>query len=119
MFHCSGSAAGLETAIALAGDEASIIELSWYGDAQLPLSLGGPFHSRRLRLISSQVGKVAGSHRARWTHSRRLAAAIELLSDARLDSLLGPPVDFVRLPDELPRLLSAGRDVVAPLISYR
>ena len=40
--------------------------------------LGGAFHSRRLKLISSQVGKVAPSHRAAFTHRRRLAAALEL-----------------------------------------
>ena len=30
--HASGTAAGLDTAIALAGEEATVLELSWYGE---------------------------------------------------------------------------------------
>lgn len=119
VFHASGNSAGLDTAIALAGDEASVVEMSWYGDAPVTASLGGAFHSRRLKLISSQVGKIAPSHRARWTHGRRLAAALTLLADARLDALLAPAVPFHELPRRLPGLLEAGNGGVAQLISYR
>ena len=78
------------TALELAGDEATVLEMSWYGDAAVTAMLGGPFHSRRLRLVSSQVGSIAPSHRPRWTHGRRLAAAVALLADPRLDALLAP-----------------------------
>ena len=50
------------------------------------------------RLVSSQVGKVAPSHRPRWTHGRRLAAALALLADPALDALLAPAVAFEDLP---------------------
>jgi NADPH:quinone reductase-like Zn-dependent oxidoreductase len=66
VFHASGSAGGLACALALAGEEAAIIELSWYGEGEIAAPLGAAFHSRRLRLVSSQVGKVAPSHRPRW-----------------------------------------------------
>ena len=66
VFHASGTAAGLATALRLAGEEASIVELSWYGSGEVAAPLGEAFHSRRLRLVSSQVGKVAPSHRVRW-----------------------------------------------------
>ena len=46
-------------ALELAGFEATIVELGWYGDRAVGLPLGEAFHSRRLRLISSQVGAVA------------------------------------------------------------
>ena len=98
VFHASGTAAGLATALRLAGEEASIIELSWYGSGEVAAPLGEAFHSRRLRLVSSQVGKVAPSHRARWTHGRRLAAALALLKDPVLDALLAPAVGFEELP---------------------
>ncbi len=62
---------GLAMAIDLAGNEASIVEMSWYGTGTVGLALGGAFHSRRLKLISSQVGQVAPSHRPRWTHKRQ------------------------------------------------
>lgn len=92
--HASGSPDGLRTALELAGDEATVLEMSWYGDTAVTAMLGGAFHSRRLRLISSQVGQVAPSHRPRWTYRRRLAAAIALLADPRLDALLAPAIAF-------------------------
>jgi hypothetical protein len=118
VFHTSASAAGLATALALAGDEASIIELSWYGAGDVAVPLGGAFHSRRLRLISSQVGKVAPSRRADFTPARRLAAALELLADPALDALLAPAVAFADLPQQLPRLLASETDVLCPVIDY-
>jgi NADPH:quinone reductase-like Zn-dependent oxidoreductase len=116
--HASASAAGLATALNLAGDEATILELSWYGTADVAVPLGGAFHSRRLKLIASQVGMVAPSHRREWTHRRRLEKAIGLLADDRLDVLLAAPVAFEALPDELPRILRPGSGVLCQLIDY-
>jgi NADPH:quinone reductase-like Zn-dependent oxidoreductase len=116
--HASGNPAGLGTALALAGEEATVLEMSWYGDAPVTASLGGAFHSRRLRLISSQVGKIAPSHRPRWTHGRRLAAALALLADARLDALLAPAVAFADLPQRLPDILDAGSGILCQPITY-
>jgi NADPH:quinone reductase-like Zn-dependent oxidoreductase len=116
--HASGSAAGLRTALFLAGEEATVLELSWYGDAPVTVPLGSAFHSRRLRLVSSQVGRVAASHRSRWTHSRRLAAALDLLSDPCLDALLAPDIVFCDLPRRLPDILDPGNGAVCQLISY-
>lgn len=116
--HASATAAGLATALSLAAFEAMVLELSWYGDAQVPVPLGGAFHSRRLRLISSQVGHVAPSHRAEWTHHRRLTEAVRLLADARLDALLAPAVAFRDLPARLPNILAAKSGVLCQLITY-
>ena len=116
--HASGSAAGLATALDLAGDEATVLEMSWYGAGDVPAPLGGAFHSRRLKLISSQVGQVAPSHRPRWTHARRLAAALALLADPRLDALLAPAVAFADLPARLPEILSPESRIVCQLIDY-
>jgi NADPH:quinone reductase-like Zn-dependent oxidoreductase len=116
--HASGNPAGLGTALALAGDEATVLEMSWYGDAPVTAPLGGAFHSRRLRLISSQVGQIATSHRPRWSHSRRLAAALALLTDARLDALLAPPVLFQDLARRLPDILDAGNGILCQPIAY-
>jgi NADPH:quinone reductase-like Zn-dependent oxidoreductase len=116
--HASGHAAGLGTALALAGEEATVLELSWYGDVPATAPLGGAFHSRRLRLVSSQVGRIAPSHRPRWTHGRRLAAALTLLADARLDALLAPPVPFQDLARLLPDILDARSGVLCQSIIY-
>jgi NADPH:quinone reductase-like Zn-dependent oxidoreductase len=116
--HASGNPAGLGTALALAGEEATVLEMSWYGDAPVTAPLGGAFHSRRLRLISSQVGQIAPSHRPRWSHRRRLAAALTLLTDARLDALLAPPVLFQDLARRLPDILDAKNGILCQPIAY-
>jgi threonine dehydrogenase-like Zn-dependent dehydrogenase len=118
VFHTSANAAGLATALDIAADEATVMELSWYGAGKVEVPLGSAFHSRRLKLISSQVGKVAPSRRASVTHRQRLAAAIELLADERLDVLIAPAVKFDDLPAELPRILSLGSGVLCQRIDY-
>jgi hypothetical protein len=92
--------------------------MSWYGTGEVAAPLGAAFHSRRLRLVSSQVGQVAPSHRPRWTHRRRLAAALDLLADARLDALLAPAIAFADLPARLPGILAPESGVLCQLIDY-
>lgn len=106
VFHTSAAEAGLALALSLAGVEGVVAELSWYGDAAPRAPLGAAFHSRRLRLISSQVGQVAARRRARWDHRRRLSKAVELLADPRYDALITGEVAFDDLPAALPRLLA-------------
>jgi NADPH:quinone reductase-like Zn-dependent oxidoreductase len=118
VFHSSASPAGLATALRLAGEEASVVELSWYGAGDVAAPLGEAFHSRRLRLISSQVGKVAPSHRPRWSHGRRLAAALALLADPVLDVLLAPAIAFADLPARLPAIFGTDSNAICQLIRY-
>src|SRR5438105_2520016 len=118
VFHASGSAAGLATALRCAGDEATVVELSWYGAGEIAAPLGDAFHSRRLRLVSSQVGKVSPSPRSRWTPAPRLVAALALLAHPVLDRLLDPAIDFADLPARLPTVLAAESDARCPLIRY-
>ena len=118
VFHASASAEGLTTALNIAAEEATIVELSWYGSGIVSVPLGGAFHSRRLKLVSSQVGKVAPSHRASFTHHQRLEAAITLTAHPHLDALLAPAVPFRDLPDVLPDILKARSGVLCQLISY-
>jgi len=116
--HTSASEAGLATALRLAGNEATVLELSWYGSKDVKVPLGGAFHSRRLKLVSSQVGQVAPSHRACWTHRRRLEAALKLLDDPALDALLAPPVSFADLPARLSDILTPASGGLCQLIRY-
>lgn len=118
VIHASASAAGLATALELAGEEATVVELSWYGAGAVPVALGEAFHSRRLRLVSSQVGQVSPSRRPRWSHWRRMAAAVALLADPALDILLAPAVDFHDLPARLPDILAEPGGVLCQLIRY-
>lgn len=105
VFHASGSGDGLALALGLAGFEATILELSWYGSEPVALGLGGAFHSQRLTLRASQVGHVAADRRARWDHRRRLNLALSLASDEKLGMLVADEVPFDALPDRLPEIL--------------
>ncbi len=102
--HASGDPAGLVTALALAGTEATIVELSWFGDREVALPLGESFHARRLTIRSSQVGALPPARRPRWTHRRRLELALDLLADARLDLLFTSEGTFAELPAAMARL---------------
>jgi threonine dehydrogenase-like Zn-dependent dehydrogenase len=122
VFHASASAAGLNTAIACAGLEATIVEMSWFGDRPVEIGLGGAFHSRRHKLVSSQVGQVSPSRRPRWDYARRMAAALRLLDQPALDLLVAEEIAFADAPREMPRILGAAAagaaHGLAPVIRY-
>jgi len=118
VIHASGNPAGLTTALALAGFEATIVEASWYGTRPVAAPLGAAFHPRRLRLVSSQVGSVAPSMRPRWSYRDRLGLALDLLEDSRLDILLTGSSMFADLTDVFPRLTLHPGDELCHLVRY-
>ncbi|WP_368040496.1 zinc-binding alcohol dehydrogenase [Roseicella sp. DB1501] len=119
IIHASASAAGLQLALDRAGFEARIVEASWHGDRAVSLPLGEAFHARRLALLSSQVGAVAPAMRGRRSHAERLALALALLGDPRLDALCAPVARFAELPQRLPGLLARGAGAPpCPVITY-
>jgi NADPH:quinone reductase-like Zn-dependent oxidoreductase len=118
VIHASGSEAGLATALSLAGFEAMVLELSWYGTAAIAAPLGEAFHSRRLTLRASQVGAVAPARRARWSRRQRLALALELLADPVYDHLLTGESGFAELPATLARLAASPGDALCRIVRY-
>jgi 2-desacetyl-2-hydroxyethyl bacteriochlorophyllide A dehydrogenase len=116
--HASGSPAGLELALRVAGFEATIVEASWYGTARVSLPLGEAFHAKRLTLKSSQVGSVAQSQRARWDPRRRMQLALALLADPVVDVLITGESEFDALPDVMARLATAPGDTLCHRIRY-
>ena len=118
VFHASATGAGLDAAIRCAGLEAPIIELSWYGDRPASVELGGAFHSRRLRILSSQVGQISPSRRPRWSFRRRLEAALGLLAAPGLDALVSEDIAFETAARALPKALTTPARALAPVICY-
>lgn len=116
--HASGRPEGLAAALEAAGWEATILELSWYGSRIVPLALGEAFHSRRLTLRSSQVGRIPPQRAPRWTHARRMALALDLLRDPRLDLLITGESEFAALPEVMARLAHDGAGVLCHRIRY-
>ncbi len=118
VIHTSGSPRGLELALGLAGFEAMVVDMSWYGDQKVPLPLGEAFHARRLTIRSSQVGHVAASQRPRWDARRRMRLALSMLADPVLDALISGESAFDDLPRVMADLASAPRDTLCHRIRY-
>lgn len=118
VIHASGTPQGLRAGLALTGQEATLIEMSWFGQQEVSLPLGEAFHARRLTLRSSQVGTVSPSRSARWDHRRRLTLALELLADARLDALISDESDFNDLPTLMPRLAAKAGGALCHRLRY-
>jgi len=118
VIHASGSGTGLATALSLADFEATVLEMSWYGDAAVAAPLGEAFHARRLRLVSSQVGSVAPARRARRARRQRLEQALALLADPVFDRLLTGESAFADLPRSMARLVGDPDGALCHLVRY-
>lgn len=118
IFNTSASGKGLQLAIDIAGFEARIIEMSWYGDKEVNLTLGGAFHSKRLQIISSQVGHVSPAKRKTHSYAERMQEAMKLLSDPNLAALLEPEISFEALPDHLHDIFNTDSSALCQLVKY-
>ncbi len=105
-FHTSGTEQGLHLCLDVLSVEGRVVELSWYGSRRPALPLGHAFHSKRLRLISSQVGHLPGAQLPRWDYARRKDLVFRLLADAAYDEHLDAKIPFEGLPDFFRKLRS-------------
>ena len=118
VFHASATSAGLQKSLDLLAPEGTVIELSWYGDTDVRVSLGGAFHSARLGIRASQVGMVSPARRARRSTSDRLTLALDLLRDPAFDVLITGESRFDELPDVLPRLANGTLPALCHTVTY-
>jgi NADPH:quinone reductase-like Zn-dependent oxidoreductase len=116
--HASATSAGLQLSLDLLAPEGTVIELSWYGDTEVRLSLGGAFHSGRLGIRASQVGTLSPARRGRRTTADRLALALDLLRDSAFDALLTGQSRFAELPQVMARLSAGSLPALCHTITY-
>ena len=116
--HASATAAGLQRSLDLLAPEGTVVELSWYGDREVSLALGGAFHSGRLTIRGSQVGTVSPARRASRSFADRLALALDLLRDPAFDTLITGTSRFDQLPDVLASLATGALPALCHLIAY-
>jgi threonine dehydrogenase-like Zn-dependent dehydrogenase len=116
--HTSATSAGLQRSLDLLAAESTVIDLSWYGDTEVRLSLGGAFHARRLAIRSSQVGTLSPARAWRRTSADRLALALELLRDPAFDALLTGESRFDELPDVMARLAAGSLPALCHTLTY-
>ncbi|PNI08528.1 dehydrogenase [Arthrobacter sp. AFG7.2] len=118
VFHCSASQEGLARSLQLAGDEADVIEMSWYANREVTLPLGEDFHARRLSIRASQVGVVARARRHRRTTADRLNLAVSLLKDPVFDAFLTGTSPFAELPNVVQDLAHGNLDALCHVVAY-
>jgi 2-desacetyl-2-hydroxyethyl bacteriochlorophyllide A dehydrogenase len=104
----SGSGAALQAAIEAVAVEGTVVAASWYGAKPVALSLGRHFHRGRVRLRSSQVGRMSPDLGSRWDLARRTETVLGLLPRLHLKELISHRFPFeealeaYRLVDERP-----------------
>jgi threonine dehydrogenase-like Zn-dependent dehydrogenase len=116
--HTSATSSGLQRSLDLLAPEGTVIDLSWYGDADVRLSLGGAFHSGRLAIRASQVGTLSPARSGRRTTADRLALALDLLRDPAFDALVTGQSRFGELPDVMARLAEGSLPALCHTITY-
>src|SRR5436190_3537033 len=116
--HASATSAGLQRSLDLLAPEGMVIDLSWYGDLEVRLSLGGAFHSGRLGIRASQVGTLSPARSGRRTTAERLALALDLLRDPAFDAVITGQSRFGELPDVMARLAAGNLPALCHTITY-
>ena len=98
IFHTTATGKGLQYCIDHLNIEGKVIELSWYGDRKVELSLGATFHYKRLQIISSQVSSIPKSKQANYNYKTRKDLAIQWLRDDSYDQLISDFISFKDAP---------------------
>lgn len=114
--HASATGSGLRLALGLLAPEGEVLELSWYGDQRVELPLGGAFHSGRLAVRASQVGRIPPGRRR--STADRMALSLRLLADPAYDALLTGESDFAELPTAMAALASGELPALCHTIRY-
>jgi threonine dehydrogenase-like Zn-dependent dehydrogenase len=116
--HASATSSGLQRSLELLAPEGTVLDLSWYGEDEVRLSLGGVFHSRRLGIRASQVGTLSPARRGHRTTADRLALALELLRDPAFDALVTGESRFRELPEVMAQLAAGSLPALCHTIAY-
>lgn len=108
VYEASGSPEALQYAIDVAAPQSMIVVVSWYGTRPVTLNLGDSFHRDRLKIVSSQFGRIDPGLAPRWDRSRRTQVVKELLKSLQLTKMithhfpLRSAAEAYRLIDENP-----------------
>jgi D-arabinose 1-dehydrogenase-like Zn-dependent alcohol dehydrogenase len=98
IFHTSATEKGLQFCVDHLNFEGKLVELSWYGNRKVNLSLGKNFHYNRLKIISSQVSKIPNHMKDRYNYATRRNLALQILKDDSFDALITNKIPFDKSP---------------------
>lgn len=119
VYELSGRPAVLDDAIQTAGFSGRVVIGSWYGNKHAPLHLGGAFHRKRIRLLSSQVSTIDSRHLGRWDKARRFDLAWQMLAELPLDGLITHRLPVEDAPAAYGLLDAGAPDVIQILLTYQ
>ena len=114
----SGSGAALQSAIDTVATEGTVVVASWYGTKPITLALGGRFHRGRVRLRSSQVGRLNPELSPRWGKVRRMETVLGLLDRLDLGDLISHRIPFERAPEAYRLLDERPGEAVQVVFTY-
>ena len=97
--------------------DGKIIEASWYGEKVGKLNLGNEFHSKRLRIISSQVSNIPLHMQKKHNYRSRLKIAINALNDDKLLLLINSASKFENLEKNYISILN-DKNIIIHAIKY-
>ncbi|HET7270702.1 MAG TPA: zinc-binding alcohol dehydrogenase [Rubrobacter sp.] len=114
----SGSGAALQSAIDAVATEGTVVVASWYGTKPVTLSLGGRFHRGRVRLRSSQVGRLNPELAPRWDRDRRMHTVLGLLNRLDLRNLISHRIPFLSASEAYALLDERPGEAVQVVFTY-
>jgi len=117
-FEVSGAGVALQAAIDSVADEGTVVVASWYGTKPVSLALGGRFHRGRVRLRSSQVGRLNPGLSARWDRTRRTETVVGLLGRLRLGDLVSHRIPFGEAPEAYRLVDERPEETVQVILDY-
>ena len=117
--EASGSGAALQAAIEAVAVEGTVVVASWYGTRPVTLDLGGHFHRGRVRLRSSQVGRLDPALAPRWDRDRRTQTVVALLDKLELSNLISHRLPFDRAAEAYALLDERPGEAVQVVFTYQ
>jgi len=117
-YELSGNPRALDTAVGLTGYNGRVVIGSWYGRKRVELDLGGDFHRAHMRLIGSQVSRLAPRWLGRWTKARRLDVAWEMLRRVRPERLVTHRLPLARAAEAYRLLDQQPEETIQILFTY-
>ena len=115
--NTSGSGDGLNECIKRLQKDGVVMEMSWFGSAEIKLKLGHEFHFNRLKIVSSQVSSIPPDH-PEWTCQSRKEEVIGLLKDKFLSSLPLNIIPFNKTPEFFDKVRNGDIEDIFNVIQY-
>ena len=107
----------LTNSMKILSNEGKFIEASWYGNKKGLINLGGHFHSKRLKIISSQVSQIPIHLKDKYDFNKRLKLAINALKNDKLKKLITSESTFFNLEKDYFKIIN-NKNTIMHLIKY-